>query len=138
MGTYRIAADILTPDGRIKRELPDGTIELLEDIPENRTRADGDRVNVKNPEVTDGIVKWLERMHIETIEQFNALSDEVMLKIPGITAHSLPHVRANMRMVYKDTLAAEAAEAEATVADALDPSYDHDTDEDRPKLTTKD
>lgn len=138
MGTYRIAADILTPDGKIKRELPDGTIELLEDIPENRTQVDGDRVNVKNPEVTDGIVKWLERMHVDTVEKFNALSDEVMLKIPGITAHSLPHIRANMRGVYEDTLAAEAAEDADTDADALDPSYDYDTDEDRPKLTTKD
>lgn len=133
LGTYRIAADILTQDGKIKRELPDGTIELLEDTPENRTQIDGERVNVKNPEVTDGIAKWLERMHVDTVEKFNALSDDVMLKIPGITPQSLPHIRANMRKVYEDTLASEAAD----VADDLDPSFDHDTEETRPKLTIK-
>lgn len=133
LGTYRIAADILTSDGKIKRELPDGTVELLDDTPENRTSFDADPINVKNPEVRDGIAKWLERMHVDTVEKFNALSDGVLLKIPGITPHSLPHIRKNMQTVFQATLDAEAEE----VADALDPSFDHDTEETRPKLSIK-
>jgi len=133
MGVYRIAADVLTADGKIKRTLPNGTIELLDDTPENRTRfADADPVNVKNPQIKDGIVAWLERMHITTLDEFIALNDTVMLKIPGITPQSLPHIRENMK-----TLFAESPNA-TTIDDVLsgdeydyDPSYDEDTDEER-------
>lgn len=133
MGIYRIAADVLTPDGKIKRTLPDGTIELLEDTPENRTHfADADPVNVKHPQIKDGILAWLERMHITTHAAFVALSDTVMLKIPGITPHSLPHIRANMKKLFEESPGATTIEEVLSGGEEdYDPSYDEDTDEER-------
>jgi hypothetical protein len=132
MGTYRIAADVLTPDGKIKRTLPDGTIELLEDTPENRTQfADADPVNVKNQEIKDGIVAWLERMHVSTLEDFEGLSDEVMLKIPGVTSQSLPHIRANVRKMFGEAPASTTIDAVLSDEDdeGYDPAYDTDAEE---------
>ena len=135
-GTYRIAADVLTPDGKIKRTMPDGTIKLLEDTPENRTQfADAEQVNVKNPEIKDGIVAWLERMHVNTLEDFNGLSDDVMLKIPGVTPQSLPHIRENVRKLFKETPKATTIEEVLSGGEGedYDPAFDHDA-EDRPPV----
>jgi len=133
MGTYRIAADVLTPDGKIKRQLPDGSIELLEDTPENRTQfADADPVNVKNPQIRDGILAWLERMHVNTLADFIALNDTVLLKIPGITPHSLPHIRENVKKLFEDSPnATTIREVLSKDEEGYDPSYDEDTDEER-------
>lgn len=140
VGTYRIAADVLTRDGKIKRTLPDGTIELIEDTPENRTRIDGESINEKNPEIKDGIVAWLERMHVSTLADFNSLSDDVMLKIPGVTAQSLPHIRANIRKLFDDVPATTTLEEVLSGEDpeGYDPSFDADAEGRGPAPSVKD
>jgi len=135
MGTYRIAADVLTPDGHIKRTLPDGSIELLEDTAANRTKfADADPVNTKNPQIKDGILSWLERMHVTSAADFSALSDEVMLKIPGVTPHSLPHIRANVHKMLEESVAPETVTIDEVLPDDDegydgDPAFDDDAEE---------
>jgi hypothetical protein len=135
-GKIRLAGDVLTPEGKIRRTLPNGEIELVDDTPENRTRLSEESgvVNERNPQIRDGITAWLERMHVSTAEEFAALSDDVLLKIPGVSHEALPHIRANMTeyLRAKERLAAviptPPGETAATATRSIDDLFDDSAD----------
>jgi hypothetical protein len=103
----RVAGDVITPRGLIRRTNPlTGVEELVPDIPENRNMRHSldtdEAVNVKNPEIKDGIVAWMERMGIDSAVKLAALDDNTMLKIPGVTGNSLPQLRQNLMRYFRE------------------------------------
>lgn len=102
-GVPRIAADVVTAEGMLRSTLPSGEVVLLEDTPENRNMAHSEVgvVNERNPEIREGIMQWLTDMHVETFSEFSSLSDDVLLKIPGVSSHNLPAIRENIGSVLR-------------------------------------
>jgi len=114
MGRYRAAGDVLTPGGKIRATDPlTGKDVLLDDTPENRhavhsrvaAERGGGPVEPENEDpnapLKRSIIDTLEDMGVESHRQFAELSDETLLRIPGVNAHNLPHLRRNIGDLLK-------------------------------------
>ena len=104
-GKRRLTGDVITPEGMIRRTLPDGTVTLVDDTPENRHLLHSEVAGVettRNPEIRGGIETWLKEMHVSSYQEFSDLPDEVLLKIPGVSAANLPAIRENVGRVLRE------------------------------------
>lgn len=102
-GRYRVAGDVITKQGKIRRRNPEtGEDEEVEDTPANRTVLKP--VNEPGPppeQLRKSIIDYLEEKQVSTLEQFNQLTDEQLIAIPGMHPNALPQVRDNMRKLFK-------------------------------------
>lgn len=117
-GRFRVAGDVITPAGKIRRRNPiTGEDEEVDDIPANRnvlppTNPPGP----VPPQLRVSIVEFMEQRGITTVERFDALTDEEMLAIPGMHPHALPRLRANIRdFLSKQAEAAKPSDARTSV-----------------------
>lgn len=100
-GKFRAAGDVLTPEGKIRRKNPTtGLDEEVEDTPENRNvlkPLNEPGVHEPGTQLKRSVIDYLEEMKIGSVEQFDALTDEQLLAIPGMNALALPRLRENIR-----------------------------------------
>lgn len=154
-GKRRLAGDVITPEGKIRKTMPNGEIVLLDDTPENRNMVHSETAGLeteRNPTIKGGIEKWLADMNITSFREFAALSDAVLLKIPGVTAHNLSAIRANIGDVFRrmddmeqpdETPVGESADSAAVrttddpLGGVLDDDYDDEEEEPTPKRKAK-
>jgi len=122
----RIAGDVITPEGKIRRTNPlTGVEELVEDTEANRNMQhsrtlDEDRVeliNVKHQEIQGGIMAWMERMGIESAEQLADMSDDTLATIPGVELVMVKQLRENLTHHFQGL--AERVPAENTPVGAV-------------------
>ena len=99
LGRYRAAGDVLTPAGKIRRTNPlTGLDEEIEDTPANRNVLPP--LNAPGPspdQLRVSVIDYMTEKNITTAEQLDALSDEALLKIPGLHPHAVPRLRENLR-----------------------------------------
>lgn len=101
-GRFRAAGDVLTPEGKIRRRNPiTGEDEEVEDTLANRNVLKPvNEPGQGTPQLRESIIDYLEQKGIETLAQFDALTNEQLLKIPGMNPLAVPRVRENMRQLF--------------------------------------
>lgn len=134
MGRPRLAGDVITPDGKIRKvDTATGQEILVDDTPENRhlvhseiARSQGAAISTpsedRNAPLRRSIIDELERLGIDSHVQFAALPDETLLRIPGINSQNLPILRKNTEDLLKRIARQRCEEEEA----------DEDEDNDAP------
>lgn len=103
---------MITPEGKIRRKNPlTGEDEEVDDIPANRNVLPPTNAPGPMPEqLRVSIVEFMESRGIDSAEKFKALTDEELLKIPGMHPHAVPHLRRNvLSFLERQQALAEAA-----------------------------
>lgn len=98
-GRYRAAGDVITPSGMIRRRNPlTGEDEEVPDIPANRNVLKPLNAPGEDPEqLRRSIIDYMTEKGVTTVEQFDALSDAELGKIPGMHPLAIPRLRENLR-----------------------------------------